>query len=660
VSNVLLKDEPGEEEKPRTRYLHWTGIDGTEDETPFTGFLAEAEEIDSPWRLLDLTGAAPGQPGTLSIPRHLDLISGTTVDDDTGGGGDRFCANQTVLPSGRPVVAGGTRWTDDHCFTPSDPSTSSSQACNVPFLALDLEGLRSTTVYDTDTNLTLTAGPMGDGRWYMSMVSLGSGNVLGGAGITTLRLASTHRDTWEVFDHKTHRWIKFPRTDISSPCSSTPPHGTGNVGTSPCRLLPLMSRLQLLPNGEVFYPAVGQLWGPFGIPRVAGTTWHKTFIANPEPATGIPSPGTWRDTGDASLATRNGAQVLMRPLVPPYNTAKVVTMGGIPYPPATDFGACGNPTGAPFCQPHDLVDPYVPPTIVDPVNTVEVVAVSAPSGLPATVTSRGFGTAMQEARWFATAVLLPDRSVMNIGGGTKDEVVNPGSEHPFFVTERSRDGGLTDLWEHTATAHRPRTYHNTAGLVSPDGRVVSAGHRPISKGYVGNTPIEDSDQHSNPATTYQFGRDLMWEIYEPGYLFKVDGTGSARPVLKESNGEDKHGEGKFKYGETVCVQVTPVNSIFSVSAQLQRPQAVTHVDQHEQRLVVLETLGTCDGGKGILVKMPPNGHVAPPGFWMLSVLEVGANPTNPDWPDVPSEAQFIQLCRKQNPAKTFGVNCTGP
>lgn len=639
VLNAMLKDG---------RFLHVTGIDGIEDQTP-AGFVAEAEEIDSPWRVLDLSR---GAPGTLTIPTLTDLISGTTIADDTGGGGDRFCGNLTFLPSGRVVFAGGTRWTDDHAGIPTDPSIQPGS------FALELEGLKTTTVYDTELNTAFTAGAMADGRWYPGMLSLGSGNVLGGGGIGVLRLQSTHRDTWGVFSSKTHTWTAFPNTDTSNPCTGDPPAGTGNVGTSPCRTLPLFPRLQLLPNGEVFYPAVGQLWGGWGVPRVGPPTWHKTVIANPEPATGIPNPGLWRDTGDASPATRNGAVVLLRPLEPPYTTATAVAMGGVPWPPTPGAGFGGitpQPLSGGSALPHDAIA-ISGPTLLTPVSTTEVMALSAPAGSSATVLSRTMSPVshpdMAIARWFAMAVILPDRSVINIGGATADGAAQPGIDCPIHEMERSRDGGLSDPWKLTATAHRPRTYHNTAGLLMPDGRVASAGHRPIPAGFVGN-PIEDSERHAPTCVPnvkgFQFGRDLMWEIYEPGYFFEGNGTRAARPELRSPSKD------KFRYGEAVCLKVKPVSSIGNVSAQLIRPEAVTHIDQHEQRLVVLDTLGTCDGGHGILVVMPPNGHVAPPGFWMLSVLEFNANPTNPDWSDVPSEARFVQLCRSK-----FGEKCDGP
>lgn len=588
VSNILLEDRHPGDRAPKVRFLYWGGVDGVEDQPDFG---SQANEIDSPWRVLDLTD---GAPGVEALPRFM-TAAGLVLADDTGGGGDRFCANQTILPSGTVMTAGGTSW-----------------AAPGP----QLFGLDTTSLFDGATDVAKLAGPMHDGRWYMSMTPLPSGNVFGGAGIATLVDPTTHKDTWEVFGHKTLAWTKLPGTDAAL-------NPSNDLG-SPRRLLPLFSRLILLPNGSVLFPAVGQLWGPFGRHPLGGT-W--TIVAHIEPEGPNPAWQPVKNTlGMTDTTTaRNGAQVLLLPLKPPYNTATVVSLSGIEDPaPATPF-----------------------PTVTIPTSTTEIMKFTFPGGEPRV--TRTFGPSLNIARWFATGLVLPDRSVMMIGGGDCDEVVDPGCERAIFTPERSKNpADPAEPWKPMANQQRPRTYHNTAGVLLPDGRVASAGHRPIPAHFVDApdslTALHDFDLFANA----QIGRDLMWEIYKPGYLFAEE-----RPELRNVPKE------KFTYGEEVCLHVERANKGSTVEAQLMRPGAVTHVDQHEQRLVVLETVGTCGKDK-LRVKMPPNGAVAPPGVWLLSVLEFGAGP-NADWPDVPSEARFVQLCRKQkNDAETFGVNCSGP
>lgn len=588
VTNILLENQPKDGEKPQVRFLYWGGIDGVEDQAQQpSGFLLAANEIDSPWRVLDLT---EGAPGIHTIPQFL-TSGGILIADDTGGGGDRFCANQTLLPSGTPMTAGGTRW-------------------GLVNGGIELFGLKTTSLFEATANVAHLAGPMADGRWYMSMTPLPSGNVFGGAGISTLTQPATHKDTWEIFSRTTLTWSKLPNTDAAQ--------NPTNAFDGPRRLLPLFSRLILLPNRSVLFPAAGQLWGPFGR-HPLGDTW--TIAAHIEPEVLNP---VWRPVlntqGDPDTTTaRNGAQVLLMPLKPPYNTATVVTLSGVKDPaPSTPA-----------------------PTVTIPDNTTEIMHFTFPGGVPQV--TRTSGPNMKVARWFATGVLLPDRSVMMIGGGTCDEVVDPGCELAIFAPERSKNpADPNEPWKLVAGQQRPRTYHNTAGVVMPDGRVVSAGHRPIPAHYTDSPDSLTANHDFDLFANAQIGRDLMWEIYRPGYLFAKE-----RPEL------EKPRKLTFRYGEEVCLDVERVNEANTVEAQLMRPGAVTHVDQHEQRLVVLETVGTC-GGDQIKVKMPLNGAVAPPGFYLLSVLEFGAGP-NADWPDVPSEAVFIQLCRS-----AFGAECDGP
>lgn len=588
VTNTLMKNG---------KFLHWTGIDGIEDQLEGIGFLAQAQEVNSPWRVLDLSN---GAPGSLTTPVFKDLVTGSLVFDDTGGGGDRFCAGVTVLPSGKVMTAGGTRW---------DATTG-----------IELFGLNSTSIYDPDTNQAVRAGDMADGRWYMSMVETGTGQVLGGAGISELRLPITHNSTWETFDPATSSWTLFAGSDAAfDPAEIDTLAAIGGVSSARL-LLPLFSRPQLLPSGQVFYPGVGQLWGPFGEHYIEAA-WNFTFAASV-------AEGTWRSVTDTeglpdATVVRNGAEVLQAPLRPPYNSTTIVTMGGNEY--------------------RDSV----------PTPLVEIASITFPGGQP--VVNRTVSpNLMQKARWFATAVLLPDQSVIDIGGGTCDEVVAPGCELPIFETERSTSGG-TGPWMLTATAQRPRTYHNTAGLVTPEGTVVSAGHRPIPVSYADSPDALALLFQAHNSVLQQIGRDMMWETYQPGYLFDAAGNPSSRPAIKSA--PDQIG-----YGTSFCINAqSPITgTLGQLQAQLLRPIAVTHVDQHEQRLIELATepgTGTNGCGLGWLkVTAPPDGNVAPPGYYLLNVLALGTN-NNPLWPDVPSKSQFVQVCRA---SFGFGDKCKGP
>ena len=111
------------------------------------------------------------------------------------------------------------------------------------------------------------------------------------------------------------------------------------------------------------------------------------------------------------------------------------------------------------------------------------------------------------------------------------------------------------------------------------------------------------------------------EIYSPAYLFNTDGTPAVRPTITGVT------PGTVGYGAAFQVQ-TP-NAAGIASVVLVRPGAPTHAFDMEQRLVGL----SYTVGSGVLnVTSPPNGNIAPPGYYMLFVLNTAG---------VPSVARFV-------------------
>jgi hypothetical protein len=125
---------------------------------------------------------------------------------------------------------------------------------------------------------------------------------------------------------------------------------------------------------------------------------------------------------------------------------------------------------------------------------------------------------------------------------------------------------------------------------------------------------------SNPARgTYEQNS----EIYSPPYLFNADGSPATRPAITSVT------PATVSYGSAFQVQTADAASIISVV--LMRPGAVTHAFDMEQRLVEL----SFTVGDGVLnVTAPPNGNIAPPGYYMIFILNSNG---------VPSLASFVQL-----------------
>jgi hypothetical protein len=142
----------------------------------------------------------------------------------------------------------------------------------------------------------------------------------------------------------------------------------------------------------------------------------------------------------------------------------------------------------------------------------------------------------------------------------------------------------------------PRLYHSIA-LLLPDGRVAVGGG-----GRFGGLP--ETDQ-------------LTIEIFSPPYLFY-----GLRPTITTA-------PSTATYGATFPVQTPDGASIASVV--LLKPGSVTHSFNGEQRYVPLSFTRSAGG---LSVRAPANANLAPPGYYMLFIV----NSTG-----VPSVAKFVSI-----------------
>jgi hypothetical protein len=213
-------------------------------------------------------------------------------------------------------------------------------------------------------------------------------------------------------------------------------------------------------------------------------------------------------------------------------------------------------------------------------NTAEVIDMSQ------TTPKWSYTGSMTYARYNENLVLLADGTVMAVGGG------GGGGKYanPVLTAELYNPG--TGQWGLLASQAIQRTYHSTAVLI-PDGRVISAG----------------SD---NGAST-----QVSYEIYSPPYLFK-----GARPVIQSA-------PVSIGYNSKFSITSSDAASINRVA--LVRPGATTHADDFDQRYVDLTfTLGSGT----ITATSPLNGSLAPPGYYMLVIVNTNG---------VPSVMTFLQL-----------------
>jgi len=212
------------------------------------------------------------------------------------------------------------------------------------------------------------------------------------------------------------------------------------------------------------------------------------------------------------------------------------------------------------------------------------------------------GPNMSTGRIQMNAIILPNGKVLAEGGSLNNESPdNPGKRADLYdpVSQTFSSGG---------TAAYSRLYHSTA-LLLPDATVLSAGSNPGSRGSY------------EPAI----------EIYTPAYLF--DGNDhlitSARPSITDIT------PGLIGYNDLFSVTYTSTSAISS--AVLVRPGSATHAFDMDQRLISLcgpAPQPSCTGSGALTLTSPPNGDVAPPGYYMLFLLDSSG---------VPSIAKFIQL-----------------
>jgi hypothetical protein len=203
-----------------------------------------------------------------------------------------------------------------------------------------------------------------------------------------------------------------------------------------------------------------------------------------------------------------------------------------------------------------------------------------------------YGPNMTQARIEMNAVILPSGKVLALGGSVNDEDTNTASLNADLY-----DPVSSTFSSAGATAY-PRLYHSVA-LLLPDATVWLAGGNPSRGSYV-----------------------PQMEIYQPAYLFNAKGRLATRPSITKA-------PSSIDYGNAFTVATPEAANISSVV--LVRDGAVTHAFGMDQREVGL----SFTAGKGTLtVTAPPDGNIAPPGYYMLFIL---------DQSGVPSVAKFLHV-----------------
>jgi hypothetical protein len=223
--------------------------------------------------------------------------------------------------------------------------------------------------------------------------------------------------------------------------------------------------------------------------------------------------------------------------------------------------------------------------------TTEIIDMGSPSR------AWTWGPSMSQPRIEMNAVMLPSGEVLALGGSLNDEDTGSASLNADLYEP------TTNTFSSAGANAYPRLYHSVA-LLLPDATVWVAG---------GNPTRGTFEQHM--------------EIYEPPYLFAKSAISHDVVLAKRPTITDA--PVRIAYRSQFTVESPDAASISNVV--LVRDGAVTHAFDVDQRLVCLSFTSL---GQTLTMTAPPNGNVAPPGYYMLFILKAGG---------VPSVARFVQL-----------------
>lgn len=200
------------------------------------------------------------------------------------------------------------------------------------------------------------------------------------------------------------------------------------------------------------------------------------------------------------------------------------------------------------------------------------------------------GPPMSESKQYVSAVVLPDRTVLQSGGSNESWFDNgqPGFAYRYSAQIYHPD---TNTWEDAARATVGRTYHSEA-LLLPDGRVATFGGNASDSG----APFE-----------------MRIELYSPDYLKRTRPTLSGfatNPTMTRGGSISFKSDRPLKW------------------AQLVRPSAATHSNDPDQRLV---DLPFTQSGTSVVARLDANPNLTPPGWYMLFGVDTDGTPSVAKW-----------------------------
>jgi hypothetical protein len=212
------------------------------------------------------------------------------------------------------------------------------------------------------------------------------------------------------------------------------------------------------------------------------------------------------------------------------------------------------------------------------------------------------GPKMAQKRVEMEATILPNGKVLVDGGSAKDEDATTASLKAEIYDP------ATNSFSSAGSNTFPRLYHNVQ-LLLPDGTVALTGGNP------------DQGVFENHI-----------EIYQPSYLFNSDGSAAVRPRIAAG------APGSITYSQSFSVPTPDAADIASVV--LMKAGSVTHSFDMDQRYVGLSFAAGQTSGT-LTVTGPPDSNIAPPGYYMLFLVNKAGTPSLATWVQVSGAAAAV-------------------
>jgi hypothetical protein len=509
-----------------------------------------------------------------------------------------FCAHQAFMPDGRLFVAGG-----------QFPLPGLLKSLFPPTL-LAPGADKDAHVFDPATESWTRLPDMRLGRWYPTCVTLPDGRIFIASGTngwaTEAGLGRGIQDTWQI--------ANATAGDVGTPFK---------FGFHLYHLYPFLHLVPTAsaPEGRVFmhFKRTTILFDPntFKMVRVAA----KALVERE----GLPP--IWMSANDKQTGhtqhpySRTGpgpGTCVLLPLLPKVDAST----GAITYP-AARIMILGGGGAEKEPEPEDPTDQeprsdgstgYDLHSDTEATDSAEILDFSQPNP-----EWRFTKESMHYGRVMPDSILLPNGRVLVVGGGLRgqsggllahftstDMQGNPDKGAVDPVLNPEMFDPETETWEELCPKTLQRLYH-TSALLLPDARVLVAGH----DGALNMPPYD--------ASRYEL------EIFSPPYLFGNDGKLASRPVIASAPTIARVGE-QFDVRTRNAAQISSVVLI--------RQGSTTHQINSDQRLVGLAVVRV--GGDLLQVQMPASGAYAPPGYYMLFIVDDSGVPSVAHWVQVAS------------------------